>query len=52
MFGDNNVIGAASVVTKDIPANTLAYGNPSQIQKRYIVLRQGILCGKLLMFFC
>lgn len=27
-IGDNAVIGAGSVVTKDIPANTVAYGNP------------------------
>ena len=27
-IGDNSIIGAASVVTKDIPANTLAYGSP------------------------
>lgn len=27
-IGDNCVIGAGSVVTKDIPANTLAYGDP------------------------
>lgn len=27
-IGDNAVIGAGSVVTRDIPANTLAFGNP------------------------
>ena len=27
-IGDNSIIGAASVVTKDVPANTLAYGVP------------------------
>lgn len=27
-IGDNAVIGAGSLVTKDIPANTLAYGSP------------------------
>lgn len=27
-IGDNAVIGAGSVVTRDIPANTVAYGNP------------------------
>lgn len=27
-IGDNTVIGAGSVVTKDIPSNTLAVGNP------------------------
>lgn len=27
-IGDNSVIGAGSVVTKDIPANVVAYVNP------------------------
>ena len=27
-IGDNAVIGAGSVVVKDIPANYLAFGNP------------------------
>ena len=27
-IGDNSTIGAGSIVTKDIPANVLAYGNP------------------------
>lgn len=30
-IGDNSVIGAASLVTKDIPDNVLAYGNPAKI---------------------
>ena len=30
-IGDNAVIGAGSVVTKDIPANSLAYGNPCRV---------------------
>ena len=30
-IGDNAVIGAGSVVTHDIPANVLAYGNPCQV---------------------
>lgn len=32
-IGDNTVIGAGSVVTKDIPANTVAYGNPCRVRK-------------------
>ena len=27
-IGDNSVIGAGSIVTKDIPSNVVAYGNP------------------------
>jgi galactoside O-acetyltransferase len=30
-IGDNSVIGAGSVVTKDIPANVVAYGNPCRV---------------------
>lgn len=32
-IGENTTIGAGSVVTKDIPANTLAFGNPCQVVK-------------------
>lgn len=31
-IGENALIGAGSVVTKDVPANTLWYGNPA-VQK-------------------
>lgn len=30
-IGDNSVIGAGSVVTKDIPANVVAIGNPCKV---------------------
>ena len=30
-IGRNSVIGAGSVVTKDIPDNVVAYGNPCKI---------------------
>lgn len=30
-IGNNTVIGAGSVVTKNIPANVLAYGNPCKV---------------------
>ena len=32
-IGDNVTIGAGSVVTKDIPSNTIAYGNPCKVKK-------------------
>jgi maltose O-acetyltransferase len=32
-IGKNSVIGANSVVTKDIPANVIAAGNPCKIIK-------------------
>ncbi|NLS11865.1 sugar O-acetyltransferase [Vibrio sp. SM6] len=30
-IGENSVIGAGSVVTKDIPANVVAFGNPCKV---------------------
>ncbi|WP_321430015.1 DapH/DapD/GlmU-related protein [uncultured Methanolobus sp.] len=30
-IGENSLIGMGSVVTKDIPANVLAYGNPARV---------------------
>ena len=33
-IGDNSIIGAGSIVTKDIPANVIAVGNPCKIIKR------------------
>lgn len=35
-IGDNCVIGAGSVVTKDIPANSLAVGNPCRVIRTII----------------
>jgi maltose O-acetyltransferase len=30
-IGDNSVIGAGSVVTKDVPADVVAVGNPARV---------------------
>lgn len=35
-IGDNSIIGANSVVTKDIPANCIAVGNPARVVKENI----------------
>lgn len=35
-IGNNVVIGAGSIVTKDIPDNTIAYGNPCRVVKENI----------------
>lgn len=32
-IGDDSVIGAGSVVTKDIPAGVVAFGNPCRVQR-------------------
>ena len=34
-IGENAIVGAGSVVTKDVPANTIVAGNPARIL-RYI----------------
>ncbi len=33
-IGDNTVIGAGSIVTKDIPENSVAFGNPCRVQRQ------------------
>jgi maltose O-acetyltransferase len=35
-IGDNTIIGAGSVVTKDIPSNVFAAGNPCQVIKSIV----------------
>ncbi len=32
-IGENSLIGAGSVVTKDVPKNALVYGNPARVRK-------------------
>ena len=32
-IGDNSVIGACSLVTKDIPANVVAFGQPCKVYR-------------------
>ena len=32
-IGENSIIGAGSVVTKDIPANVVAFGNPCKVYR-------------------
>jgi acetyltransferase-like isoleucine patch superfamily enzyme len=36
VIGENALIGAGSVVTKDIPDNTVWYGNPAEMKGRIV----------------
>ncbi|GFN06899.1 hypothetical protein Smic_54550 [Streptomyces microflavus] len=33
-IGENTVVGAGAVVTKDLPANVVAVGNPARVIRR------------------
>lgn len=33
-IGDNRVIGAGSVITKDIPENSVVHGNPCKVARQ------------------
>lgn len=35
-IGESAMVGAGSVVTKDVPAHALVYGNPARIRKAHI----------------
>jgi len=34
IIGENSLVGAGSVVTKDVPANTLVFGNPAKVVRK------------------
>lgn len=40
-IGDEVVVGAGSVVTKDIPSNTAVAGNPARVLKEGIHVSKG-----------
>ena len=36
MLGENSVVGAGSIVTKSIPANSVAVGSPAKVIKKLL----------------
>jgi acetyltransferase-like isoleucine patch superfamily enzyme len=40
VIGENAIVGAGSVVTKDVPANTIVAGNPAKILRQITTERQ------------
>jgi acetyltransferase-like isoleucine patch superfamily enzyme len=36
-IGENAIVGAGSVVTRDIPPNSVAYGNPARVHRQIAV---------------
>lgn len=44
-IGDESVIGIGSVVTKDVPSNTVVAGNPAKIIRSGIQVRAGKIIG-------
>ena len=40
VIGDNAIVGAGSVVTKDVPANTIVAGNPAKVLRKIKPERQ------------
>jgi len=43
-IGENAIVGAGSVVTKDVPANAIVVGNPARV-KRYIDSHEIVVMG-------
>lgn len=43
-IGENAIVGAGSVVTKDVPANAIVAGNPATV-KRYVDSKMTVVMG-------
>jgi acetyltransferase-like isoleucine patch superfamily enzyme len=46
-IGHHSVIGAGSVVTKDVPANCLMVGNPARVVRRFATAGGGDVAASL-----
>jgi acetyltransferase-like isoleucine patch superfamily enzyme len=42
-IGINSIVGAGSVVTKDVPPNTVVYGNPARVVKSILSTKMGAM---------
>ena len=42
-IGDNSIIGMSSVVTKDVPNNSIAAGNPARVVKEGVNWKKGFI---------
>ena len=45
-IGDSSVVGAGSVVTKDVPNNCIVAGNPAMIIRKDVVVKSGKIQSK------
>lgn len=42
-IGENSIVGAGAVVTKDVPASTIVAGNPAKILRK---IKNNLFCGE------
>ncbi|MCB1645533.1 MAG: acyltransferase [Pseudomonadales bacterium] len=49
-IGDNSIVGAWSVVTKDVPANSIVAGNPARVvgavDPNHLTMREALFTGQ------
>jgi len=45
MIGEQAIVGAGSVVTKDVPANAIVAGNPARV-KRFVDTKATVATGE------
>ena len=42
-IGENSIVGAGAVVTKDVPASTIVAGNPAKVLRK---IKNNLFCGE------